>query len=78
MDDFRSVFITEGVNIILKKPECRFSKEYQMIHIATHGIIDETQPLYSTLVFTQDNDESEDGLLQTYEIYDLNLNCDLE
>jgi CHAT domain-containing protein len=48
-----------------------------MIHLATHAIVDENQPLYSRIVFAQDDDPNEDGFLQTYEIFDLDLDADL-
>jgi CHAT domain-containing protein len=47
------------------------------IHFATHGIISEKQPQYSGLVLTLDDDPTEDGLLQAYEIFNLKLNADL-
>lgn len=39
----------------------------RMLHIGTHGIIDDNSPLFSRLVFSKDS--SEDGYLHTYEIY---------
>lgn len=50
---------------------------FEMIHLATHGILEEKQPLYSRIVFAQDDDPTEDGFLQTYEIFNLPLNADL-
>lgn len=47
------------------------------LHFATHGLVDEDTPTLSGLVLTLDDDPSEDGLLQAYEIYNLELTADL-
>ena len=51
--------------------------EFEMIHLATHGILEEKQPMYSRIVLAQDDDPTEDGFLQTFEIFNINLNADL-
>jgi len=51
--------------------------DYGILHLAMHTIIDNEKPLYSKLVFSLNNDSSEDGLLNTYELYNLNLNAKL-
>jgi len=40
-----------------------------------HTIIDDTNPMYSKMVFTQTNDSTEDGFLNTFELYNMNLNA---
>ncbi len=47
----------------------------QIIHLATHAFTDNIQPLKSGLAFA--NDSIEDGFLNAYEIYNLNLPADL-
>jgi tetratricopeptide (TPR) repeat protein len=47
----------------------------RVIHIGTHGIIDDGSPLFSKLVFAKDS--LEDGYLHTYEIYGQRLDADL-
>lgn len=47
------------------------------VHFATHGLLDPSEPLMSGLVLAQDEDPSEDGFLQVYEILDLDLRADL-
>jgi CHAT domain-containing protein/Tfp pilus assembly protein PilF len=47
----------------------------QIIHLATHALTDDVQPLKSGLAFTKDS--IEDGFLNAYEIYNLNLPVDL-
>ena len=39
--------------------------------------MDDIQPMYSKIVLSQADNEIEDGLLQTYEIYNMRLNADM-
>jgi CHAT domain-containing protein/Tfp pilus assembly protein PilF len=51
---------------------------YRMIHLATHGILDNRHPLYSYLLLTKtDGDLENDGLLEAREVMDMTLNADL-
>src|SRR5205814_8005152 len=51
---------------------------YSMIHLATHGVIDNRQPLYSHLLLTKtEGDPENDGRLEARQIMDMNLNADL-
>jgi CHAT domain-containing protein/uncharacterized protein HemY len=50
----------------------------RILHLATHGVVDDTSPMYSYVVLSQSRvNENEDGLLEAREIMDLDLNCDL-
>jgi CHAT domain-containing protein len=52
--------------------------QYATIHLATHGVLDDRDPLNSYLLLTKTEDETEnDGLLHAREIIDLNLDADL-
>lgn len=51
--------------------------EYRILHLAMHTILDDDKPLYSKLAFTQMVDSLDDGLLHTYEIYNMQINADL-
>lgn len=52
--------------------------QYTTIHIATHGVLDNREPLNSYLLLTRtDGDPENDGLLQAREIIDVRLNADL-
>jgi CHAT domain-containing protein len=52
--------------------------QYATIHLATHGVLDNRDPLNSYLLLTKTEDETEnDGLLHAREIMDLNLDADL-
>ena len=60
--------------------ESNFKKaagEYDILHFAMHALIDDDNPLFSKLVFHKNNDQENDGFLNTYEIYHLDLNGDL-
>lgn len=48
-----------------------------ILHLATHALIDDEHPMYSKLVFTPDTTSDEDGFLNTYELYNMDLNADL-
>lgn len=48
---------------------------YGVLHFATHGILNHKYPLYSSLVLL--GDDTEDGLLHTYELYNMQLNAEL-
>ena len=51
---------------------------YSTIHLATHGIIDNRQPLYSHLLLTKsEGDPENDGLLEAREIMNMSLLADL-
>ena len=52
--------------------------KYQIIHLATHGLLDDNNPMYSRLVMARnENDPDDDGLLEAREIMQLNLHADL-
>ncbi|MBI9060227.1 MAG: CHAT domain-containing protein [Labilibaculum sp.] len=51
------------------------ASEYDVLHLAMHTIIDDENPMFSKLVFTQNSDTIQDGLLNTHEIYNMNFNA---
>ncbi len=55
----------------------KYVKDYQIIHIATHHLLNDWEPLYSKMVMAQNAGSHEDGFLETYEILNLELNADL-
>lgn len=60
--------------------EKAFKKEaskYGILHLAMHTIVNDEFPMFSKLIFYQNDDTEEDGLLNTYEIFDLKLNAEL-
>lgn len=51
------------------------SADFKILHLGTHGILNDESPLFSKLIFAKDS--IEDGYLHTYEIYGQTLNADL-
>lgn len=47
-----------------------------VLHFATHGILNDAAPMYSHLVLAQ-GDKNEDGLLEAWEVMQLDLKADL-
>lgn len=65
--------------LLLDADEARFKSlplaDFRLLHLATHTLIDLGNPLNSSIVLAPS--ATDDGLLQTREIYDLPLGCDL-
>ena len=52
--------------------------QYAILHLATHGVLNNASPMYSHLVLSQtDGSTNEDGLLETWEIMNLDLQARL-
>ncbi len=49
--------------------------DYNIIHLATHGLFNDVNPMYSSLLLTSGN--GEDGYLSASEIIKMNVNSDL-
>jgi CHAT domain-containing protein/tetratricopeptide (TPR) repeat protein len=47
------------------------------VHLATHGLLDEVEPILSGLALAQDDDPKEDGFLQAHEILELRIPAEL-
>ncbi|HZF39053.1 MAG TPA: CHAT domain-containing protein, partial [Blastocatellia bacterium] len=48
----------------------------RVLHFATHGILDNASPMYSHLALAQ-GDKNEDGLLEAWELMQMDLKADL-
>jgi CHAT domain-containing protein/tetratricopeptide (TPR) repeat protein len=60
--------------------ESRFKEtagQGRIIHLASHTLVNDEAPLYSRLVFAPDQGTEEDGLLHTYELYNMRLNAEM-
>jgi CHAT domain-containing protein/Tfp pilus assembly protein PilF len=61
--------------------EDRFKAEagkFRVLHLATHGIFNNTSPMYSHVVLSRGNaDSNEDGLLEAWEIMQMDLKANL-
>jgi len=71
-----------GGKILMRKwaTEKRFKElagQYDILHLATHGIINNEYPMSSELVFIPAKDSVNNGLLNTYEIYNMRINAPL-
>lgn len=52
--------------------------KYQVMHFATHAVLDDRNPMYSKIVLSRDgNSSSEDGLLEAWEIMKLDLTAEM-
>jgi CHAT domain-containing protein len=49
------------------------SGKYDIIHLAMHTVLNDREPMYSTLIFSADNDTTSDRYLKTYEVYSIPL-----
>lgn len=68
---------------ILKGPEAteayfrKHGKSFDIIHFATHGILNSRNPLYSALFLSVSPHSADDGLLEAWELTDMKLNSKL-
>ncbi|MCF8335331.1 MAG: CHAT domain-containing protein [Bacteroidales bacterium] len=53
------------------------SGDYDILHLAMHTLVNDEEPMYSKMAFTQREESKEDGFLNTYEIYNLELDSRL-
>lgn len=51
--------------------------QFRILHLATHGLLDDANPMYSNLLLTPEIDGKEDGLLEAHEIMRMDLRADL-
>lgn len=51
--------------------------DYPIAHLAMHAVIDDEDPMYSKLLFAPPQDTLEDGMLHTFELYNMNLNTQM-
>ncbi|RMF60326.1 MAG: CHAT domain-containing protein [Calditrichaeota bacterium] len=53
------------------------AEKYRVLHLASHFVINDEDPLYSRVILAKDRDNNEDGFLQAYEVFNMKLNADL-
>jgi CHAT domain-containing protein len=51
----------------------REASGYDIIHLAMHTLLDDQTPLYSKMIFSEIPGSADDGLLNTYEVYNVPL-----
>jgi CHAT domain-containing protein len=60
--------------------EDRFKAEagnFQVLHLATHGFLDNANPMYSNIALSSGDGGREDGLLEAWEVLNMDLIADL-
>lgn len=57
--------------------KARALNDYDILHFACHGLLDERVPFRSALVLSTGPDAEEDGFLQAREVYNLRMDADL-
>ena len=55
----------------------QFASDSKIIHLATHAFANDQQPMQSGFLFSHQKDTLEDGYLNAYEIYNMNLPTEL-
>lgn len=56
----------------------RAAASYKILHLATHGVLDDASPLYSYVLLSQRDEKSgEDGKLEAWELMRMNLSANL-
>ena len=68
------VYVGAGASEDVLKTE---AGKYRVLHLATHGVINDISPMYSHVVLSQGEGEREDGLLEAWEMMNLDLHADL-
>jgi CHAT domain-containing protein/Tfp pilus assembly protein PilF len=53
------------------------ANKYRILQLATHGVINNASPMYSHVVLAHSEDDREDGLLEAWEILQMDLQADL-
>ncbi len=79
--EFLQQLFTDGsFHYETKATERQFKQQagdYAVIHLAMHGLVDKENPMYSSMVFSEDGDSTEDNFLHAYELQNLPLRADL-
>jgi CHAT domain-containing protein len=52
-------------------------RKYRVLHFATHGILDSANPMYSHVVLSRAEGTNEDGLLEAWELVQMNLAAEI-
>ena len=51
--------------------------KYRVLHFATHGVLDDRNPLYSCIVLAPSGGSKEDGFLEAWELMEMDLKAEL-
>jgi len=67
-------YLNEAANEATFKQQ---AAQYNILHLAMHGLVDDHDPLYSKLIFSSVEDDREDNVLNAMELYNMKLNAEL-
>ncbi|MEM6344433.1 MAG: CHAT domain-containing tetratricopeptide repeat protein [Bacteroidota bacterium] len=81
-DEARAVQKVMGGALYLGKEatESRFKKaasNHQIIHLSSHAKVNDEDPLYSQIAFSQSQNEAEDGVITVAELFDMHLPAEM-
>jgi len=65
-------FIAENATEEAYKTQAR---NYKIIHLAMHTLVDDDHPAFSKMIFSAQASSPEDGMLNTYEVYNVPINA---
>jgi CHAT domain-containing protein/tetratricopeptide (TPR) repeat protein len=51
------------------------ARNYKIIHLAMHTLVDDAHPAFSKMIFSSPVNSPEDGMLNTYEVYNIPVNA---
>jgi CHAT domain-containing protein len=51
------------------------ARKYDIIHLAMHTLVDDNNPAFSRMIFSAPGNGSDDGFLNTYEVYSIPINA---
>jgi CHAT domain-containing protein len=51
----------------------KLAGDYDILHLAMHTLLNDKDPMFSKMAFSASNDTIEDGFLNTYEVYNMQL-----
>ncbi|MBU4230731.1 MAG: CHAT domain-containing protein, partial [Proteobacteria bacterium] len=78
-NDIKKYFSSSKICTGMEATEDNFktlAPNYKIVHVATHGILHDN-PQFQGLTFSYNEKNQEVDILKTYEVYRLNLNCEL-
>lgn len=69
--DGKTILSTAATEHAFKEKAVNFG----VLHLATHGILNDDDPIFSSLILNKD--ETEDGILHTYELFNMQLSAEM-